>query len=227
MSSHALLERPAQAPRRERRKRERPGELLNAALTLFVEKGYAATRMEEVAALAGVSKGTVFLYFPSKLDLFKAVVQHNLSDPFEQFQEHLCRYEGSSTELLCTTLQLWWQRVGSSRASGISKLMMSEGANFPEMAEFFNQAVILPGRQILRGVIERGIERGEFVAGCADHAVQGLVSVMVFLALARHCPGTYHKDIMNLEPEAYLKDQAQWIARGLAVTPGAAPGERP
>ncbi|MEI7785580.1 MAG: TetR/AcrR family transcriptional regulator [Betaproteobacteria bacterium] len=216
----AVLEAPALAPRRERRKHERPGQLLDAALSLFVEKGYAATHMDEVAARAGVSKGTVFLYFPSKLELFKGVVRHKLSNRFEQWNEHFSAFEGSSADLLCTTVLLWWQRVGSTQASGISKLMMSEGANFPEMAEFFNQAVILPGKQILRAVIERGIERGEFVAGCADHAVQGLASVMVFLSLSRHGPSPYHQDIMTLDPEAYLKDHAQWLARGLSVQAG-------
>jgi AcrR family transcriptional regulator len=72
------------APKRERRKEARPGELLVAALDLFVEKGFAATRMEEVALRAGVSKGTVFLYFPSKLDLFKAVVRENISGRFQE-----------------------------------------------------------------------------------------------------------------------------------------------
>ena len=65
------------APRRVRRKEARPGELLDAALDLFVEKGYAATRVDDVAARAGVSKGTLFLYFPSKEELFKAVVREN------------------------------------------------------------------------------------------------------------------------------------------------------
>jgi len=65
--------------KRSRRKQERPGELLEAALDLFVEKGYAATRVEEVAARAGVSKGTLFLYFASKQELFKAVVRHSIA----------------------------------------------------------------------------------------------------------------------------------------------------
>ena len=66
------------SPKRERRKQQRPGELLEAALDLFVEKGFAATKSEEVAAKAGVSKGTLFLYFPSKEELFKAVVRENV-----------------------------------------------------------------------------------------------------------------------------------------------------
>lgn len=216
MSDSALIERIGRAHRRERRKHERPGELLEAALELFVEKGYAATRIEEVAVRAGVSKSTVFLYFPSKLDLFKAVVRCNISHQLEQWAGHFGHFEGSSAEMLRLTMRLWWERIGSTRASGISKLMMSEGRNFPEMAEFFHQAVIQPGQQILRRVILRGIERGEFRPLNIDHAVQGVISVMVFLALSRHCAPLRPHEIVSIDPVSYLDEQAQLIARGLA-----------
>ena len=82
--------------RRERRKEARPGELLDAALDLFVEKGFAATRAEEVAARAGVSKGTLFLYFPSKEELFKAVVRENISGRFAEWNEEFEAFEGTT-----------------------------------------------------------------------------------------------------------------------------------
>lgn len=217
MPPHALLERPSH--RRERRKHERPGELLQAALALFVEKGYAATRIEEVALRAGVSKGTVFLYFPSKIDLFKEVVRCNISNRLEQWTGFAAQFEGSSAELLRLTMLLWWEGIGSTPASGISKLMMSEGRNFPEMADFFHRAVIQPGHQILRSVIQRGIDRGEFAPIHPDHAVQGVISVMVFLALSRHCAPLNAHEFMSIDPVSYLNDQAQLIARGLACTP--------
>src|SRR5688572_8604127 len=82
--------------KRERRKEARPGELLDAALDLFVEKGFAATRAEEVAARAGVSKGTLFLYFPSKEELFKAVVRENISGRFQEWNQEFVDFEGST-----------------------------------------------------------------------------------------------------------------------------------
>ena len=82
--------------RRSRRKEARPGELLDAALALFVEKGFAATRVEEVAARAGVSKGTLFIYFPSKEELFKAVVRENISGRFTEWGEELATYTDTS-----------------------------------------------------------------------------------------------------------------------------------
>src|SRR5512140_915344 len=92
--------------KRERRKQERPGELLDAARELFVEKGFAATRSEEVAARAGVSKGTLFLYFPSKEELFKAVVRENISGRFTEWEAEVHAFEGSSADMVRLFLQL-------------------------------------------------------------------------------------------------------------------------
>src|SRR6187551_2367025 len=86
--------------KRERRKEARPGELLAAALDLFVEKGFAATRAEEVAARAGVSKGTLFLYFPSKEELFKAVVRENISGRFTEWNHAFETFQGSTADML-------------------------------------------------------------------------------------------------------------------------------
>ena len=93
--------------RRERRKQERPGELLQAALQLFVEKGFAATRVEEVALRAGVSKGTLFLYYDSKEDLFKAVIQAHLSEHFSAWDQEYELFEGSTPDLLRYGIQSW------------------------------------------------------------------------------------------------------------------------
>src|SRR3990167_2771908 len=99
--------------KRKRRKDARPGELLDAALDLFVEKGFAATRAEEVAARAGVSKGTLFLYFPSKEELFKAVVRENISGRFLEWNDEFERFEGTAAEMLAYCMTVWWERVGA------------------------------------------------------------------------------------------------------------------
>src|SRR6476659_3262407 len=93
--------------KRERRKEARPGELLDAALDLFVEKGFAATRSEEVAARAGVSKGTLFLYFPSKEELFKAVVRENISGRFAEWNDEFDKFEGSSADMVRHCMRAW------------------------------------------------------------------------------------------------------------------------
>src|SRR6187551_1728033 len=153
----------ADAPvKRERRKEARPGELLDAALDLFVEKGFAATRSEEVAARAGVSKGTLFLYFPTKEELFKAVVRENISGRFQQWNEEFQTFEGSSADMVRYCMKVWWERVGATTASGITKLIISEARNFPDIAAFYQQEVIKPGTDLIRRILQRGVDRGEF-----------------------------------------------------------------
>src|SRR5260221_2603731 len=116
---------PAAVPR-QRRKDARPQELLDAALDLFVERGFAATRAEDVAARAGVSKGTLYLYYPSKEELLKEVIRANVINQIAGGEELIRRYEGGTAELLAKVLRIWWERIGETRASGIIKLMTSE-----------------------------------------------------------------------------------------------------
>ena len=118
-------------PRRERRKEARPGELLEAALSLFVEKGFAATRVEEVAARAGVSKGTLFLYFPSKEELFKALVRQTISGRFTEWNEELKHFNGSSAELVRYCMHSWWERIGMTKADLVNRLLFNTQKAIP------------------------------------------------------------------------------------------------
>src|SRR5205085_844794 len=125
------------APLRQRRKEARPQELLDAALDLFVEKGFAGTRSEEVALRAGVSKGTLYLYYPSKEELLKEVIRTTVVNKIAEGADMIRQFYGSTAELLATVPRLWWERVGETRASGMLKLMMSEARNFPDIAQFY------------------------------------------------------------------------------------------
>ena len=206
---------PDNCPRRARRKEARPGELLAAALELFVEKGYAATRSEEVARRAGVSKGTLFLYFASKEELFKAVVRENIVGRFAEWEEVFESHAGSTPELLRHALMMWWERVGNSPAGGISKLMMSEASNFPELAAFYQQEVIDPGRELIRRILQRGVDRGEFRPLDIEHAVYAVLAPMLFLMSWRHSFGACIGTQQMLVPEKYLEQQVQILLHGL------------
>jgi TetR/AcrR family transcriptional regulator len=207
--------------RRERRKEARPGELLEAALELFVEKGFAATRSEEVAARAGVSKGTLFLYFPSKEELFKAVVRENISGRFAEWTQEFEEFEGSTAEMVRYCMRVWWERIGATRASGITKLMISEASNFPELAAFYRQEVIRPGTELMRRILLRGIERGEFRDLDLDYAVFSIVAPMVFLIMAKHSLGACVAQDTPLDPERYLDAQIDTLLLGLCGRPDA------
>ena len=207
--------------KRERRKEARPGELLDAALDLFVEKGFAATRSEEVAARAGVSKGTLFLYFPSKDELFKAVVRENMSGRFTEWEGEIGTFEGSTADMVRHFMRMWWERIGATRASGITKLMISEARNFPELAAFYQQEVIRPGTQLVRRILQRGMDRGEFRPIDLDYAVFGVVAPMIFLIMMKHSLGACSPQDYPLDPLRYVETQTELLLQGLCARPGA------
>ena len=208
----------AEPPTRQRRKQARPQELLDAALALFVEKGFAATRAEEVAQHAGVSKGTLYLYYPSKEDLFKAVVRQRLSSLIAEGAELAGQFEGSSADLLAQLLHTWWDRLGNTPAAGIHKIVLAEVRNFPELAQFYNDEVIVPADRLFCSCIQRGIDRGEFRPMPLHEAAQVLIAPMIFMALCRDsftaCPV---RGGIEVDPAAVLRTHLDLVLHGLQV----------
>ncbi|MDO8447409.1 MAG: TetR/AcrR family transcriptional regulator [Rhodoferax sp.] len=217
--------KPTVPAKHERRKDARPGELLAAALDLFVEKGFAATKSEEVARRAGVSKGTLFLYFASKEELFKAVVRENISGRFLEWNAEFEAFEGSTADMLRYALAMWWARLGSSKASGITKLMLSEADNFPELAVFYQHEVIQPARDLIRRILQRGVDRGEFAPVDMKYGVYTVLAPLLFLQLLMHSKIACldNADASPLVPEEFLAVQVQTILDGLRVRPASPP----
>jgi AcrR family transcriptional regulator len=173
-------------PRWARRKDARPAELRTAALDLFVERGYAATRLDDIAARAGVGKGTLYLYYPSKEALFKAVIQEGLVPLYEEGERLLEAHTGSAESLLRALLHTWWDRVGATSLGGIPKLMIAESGNFPEVTRYYVEEVMSRGKRILERALERGMERGEFRRQATDHTARLLMSPVVLMAVWRY-----------------------------------------
>ena len=209
---------------RQRRKQARPQELLDAALDLFVEKGFAATRSEEVASRAGVSKGTLYLYYPSKEELLKEVIRHNVVNQIAEGMEIVRAFEGTSSELLAYVLRLWWERVGETRAAGILKLMMSEVRNFPEIAQFWVAEVTSPADRMIAEIVQRGIDSGEFRPVDVENAVHALVAPLLFLVMNKHSLDACHVGA-KFEPKAVIEAQIDLVLHGLQTAAGAAPAK--
>lgn len=170
----------------QRRKEARPSELLAAALDLFVEKGFAATRMEDVAAHAGVSKGTLYLYFESKSDLLKAVVENGILPALDQGEDIVANFTGSATELLRHLVMTWCALIDENKLSGICKLMLAEALNFPDIARYFHKAVIERVQGLVQKALEMGIERGEFRKVDTAVAVDSILAPTLKLTLWQH-----------------------------------------
>jgi len=206
---------PATSHSRQRRKQARPQELLDAALGVFVEKGFAAARTEEVAARAGVSKGTLYLYYPSKEELLKAVIREHVLSVIEAGAIEIQQFTGSNADLLRHLLADWWMKVFESPGSAVFKLVMTEARSFPEIAEFYRRDVIEPGNRLIGGVLQRGIEQGEFRAVDIDAAVHSIVLPMVMLCLHKHSVGVCAPVESLLRPRLFIDQHMDLMIRGL------------
>src|SRR3954469_2599037 len=131
-----------------RRKEARPAEILAAALDCFAERGFAATRMDDVAARAGVTKGTVYLYFQTKQEMFEALVRSELLPNVERLEAAAA--DASATVFLERLLDVWATHVFPSRVSVLPKLMIAEAGNFPELARFYLEEVVHRALGLLR-----------------------------------------------------------------------------
>lgn len=205
---------PARPARRwVRRKQARPEEITAAALELFVERGYVATRLEDVAARAGVSKGTVYLYFANKEDLFKAVVREGLVSPITEIRDLIEQDAGSTFDLLALLVRGWWARIGSTPVSGIPKLVLAESGNFPELARFYLSEVVEPGQAVIAGLVRRGIARGEFIDIDPDDAARLIAAPLLLTALWRNSLARFSDH--DFDPVRTLEAHLAFLQRAL------------
>lgn len=190
-------------PRQQRRRRKeaRPSELVAAALELFVERGFAATRLDDIAARAGVSKGTLYLYFDSKEALFKAVVEEAIVPTLAAAEQWMAQHRGPAAEMLRELVFGWWEQIGDTRLAGIPKLIIAESRNFPELAQFYHDRVIARGRRLLDLVLRRGIESGEFRQMDIETSIDLIIAPMLMLVVWRHSLCVCGRDI---NPDTYL-----------------------
>lgn len=205
----------ASRPRWERRKQARPQEVIAAAFHLFVERGFAATRLDDVAARAGNSKGTLYLYFANKQDLFKAVVRESIVPVIDQADALIDQYAGPTTDLFRELMLGWWQRIGATSRAGLMKLIVAEAGNFPDIAAFYHDEVISRGRALIERLLARGIARGEFRTLDVGAARNVLMAPMLMLIMWKHSFAPCLAEA--IDPEAYLHTFIDLALRGLAV----------
>ncbi len=187
------------SPTHHRRKAERPHELLDAALQLFVEKGYAATSAAEVAQMAGVSKGTLYLYYPSKQDLLKAVIRQFMTAEIASGAQQLDEFQGNSAEALRQFVAEWWLKLLASPASGVFKIVMTEVRNFPEIGPFYLDEVVGPGERLIGDILRRGVAAGEFRP--MDESELALRIKLIATPLVMQCISKHSVALCRPEPE--------------------------
>jgi AcrR family transcriptional regulator len=149
--------------RRRRAPEERPQQILDAAFHEFGERGLAGARLDDIAKRANVAKGTIYLYFPNKEELFREMVRQSMVEAIDRNEAILLGSADESAEAQLTAMfQVWWRFMRSDRFAVVHRLVIGELHNFPDLMQFYADEVILRGRRVVSGLIARGIERGEF-----------------------------------------------------------------
>lgn len=168
-----------------RRKDARPQEILEAALLVFAEKGFAAARMEDIALRAQVSKGTIYLYFESKEAVFRELVREMLVPRLTEAALVAREHQGPVAPLLAHVLRTIGTFVSTSDRVVLPKMVIAEAGNFPDLARIYREELVERGIALFGSIIEAGIERGEFRPIAIEHAVRLCVAPLLLIIVWR------------------------------------------
>lgn len=207
-----------QSINRQRRKEARPAELIAAAFDLFVERGFAATRMEDIAMRAGVSKGTVFLYFESKQALLRVVVENAVLPHLNAGEAMVAEACDASPDILLRQLlRRFAAALSDPRLAGLPKLISAEAGNFPELATYYHDNVVMRIRRLIVGVLDRGVAAGVF-RSCDTALVARLaIAPLLFDCMWRQMPDVC--EAVPVSADVFIEAHLDLFLRGLLLNP--------
>lgn len=199
----------------ERRKDARAPEILDAALACFADKGFAATRMDDIAARAGITKGTIYLYFESKQAVFKALARQSIGAQLDDVRARVEASDGAAADMLRLVIGTMGHFARTSDRVILPKLLLAEAGNFPELAEFWRREIIDRGISLFETIIRRGVVRGEFRDIPPQHAARLCVAPMLVLILWRTVFSQF--DDKPYDYEGLVQAHLDTLLRGLAT----------
>lgn len=202
-------------PRFHRRKEDRPAEITEAALAAFAEKGYAATRVEEVAKRAGVSKGLLYLYFKTKEDLFKAVIRSFLSPRIDALISNIERTELSAEEFVRGPFLTFAKSIPKSPVKVLVRLMIAEGPKHPDLVQWYWDNVVSRAISALRSLIRRGVDQGEFRESALSEFPQLLVTPVFFSMIF----SIVFKQQMTLDTDRFIEAHVDMVLDSIKAEP--------
>lgn len=166
-------------PKFRRRAEARPDEVLDAALELFMEKGFAATRVDDIAKRAGLSKGTVYLYFPSKEAVLEGLVRRAIVPIADSALDALAGYEGDPRIVIATVIRMVGHRFADPRIVAIPKVVFREVPGFPHLAQMYRTEVLDKVLPVVAGLIRRGVEQGYLRQVDPELTVRSIIGPML------------------------------------------------
>jgi AcrR family transcriptional regulator len=199
----------ANFPQEQARKQQRREQILAAAFQVFAVQGYEAARIDDVAERAGVAKGTIYLYFHDKKQLFRAVVRSLLKKRFDVVAR---TFSGSAEDLLRDLVsRMYGEVVRNEKVRSIVRLLIAESGRFPELADIYHREIIGPGMKALRHVLMQGIATGKFRKTAALEFPQILAAPGVLAIVWRILHGERHR----LDLDAYKKAHLEFVLASL------------
>jgi AcrR family transcriptional regulator len=198
-----------------RRKEARPQEILEAALAVFAEKGFAASRMDDIAARAKVSKGTIYLYFESKEAVFRALVREMLVPRLNEAAGLMLTHEGGTGALLAAILRMLGSFVATSDRIVLPKMVIAEAGNFPDLARIYREEMVERGLSLFGSLIGKGIATGEFRKIPVEHAARLCVAPILMAAIWRTTFGAL--DTQPYDYSALIETHIETLLKGLAA----------
>jgi len=198
-----------------RRKQARPGEILEAALHVFAAKGYAAARMEDIAARAGVTKGTIYLYFQSKEDVFKSLARRHVGDTLTEAAQQATVYRGSAREFLAMFFGIVGETIMEhGERAVLPKIIISESGNFPELVRFWRSEVIDKAMGMISGILAKGIASGEIRDLPTDYVARLCAAPIVMCIIWRTAIAP--TDTVPFDYKRFLAIHLDVLMKGLA-----------
>ena len=202
-------------PKFQRRAEERPREICQAALAVFAEKGFAAAKLDEIARRAGVSKGTLYLYFADKEELFRAVVRDNVSPNIDSVRDAILAADLPFAQLAPMFLARLSAVAGSMPLGAVIKMVIGESGNFPELARVWHDQVVGKALAVLVALIEKAQAKGEVRPGDPRLHAFSLMGPMLM--------GLIYREVLQpagaakLDIEVLARQHAETVLAGLLV----------
>ncbi len=191
---------------RTERQRERDAIILSAATAEFAASGFENARLEDIAARAGVAKGTLYLYYADKAALFKAAVRSLIQPALARLQARIMSAEGSAVDLLRDSLrQIYQEMTTDSARRELVRLLIADGRRFPDLGDFYHDEVIAKGIATFRMIIWRGIATGEFRHSSAEDFPHLLIAPCIAMSNWKLMFGERHSINVDKYAEAHLQ----------------------
>lgn len=199
--------------RRAMRKAQRRADIVDAALRVFSRVGFAAAKIDDVADEAGVSKGTLYLYFDSKERLFEGMVMSKLLPLLEEAETIPDKVNGSAEDVLRATMRFLYGRVLVGDRRHIMRLILAEGPNFPELTAFYHQNILQRGQKMIRRVLDHGAARGEFRCVESHGILQNVMAGAIAATMWKLVFDAYDP----IDIESYAETHIDLLLNGLKV----------